>query len=462
MTTPTTVLVVGGYGVFGGRLIQLLEDEPRLSLVVAGRSADHAGAFVRARGNTAARLTPIAFDRNGDVAGHLAAIRPDIVVDASGPFQAYGADRYRLVQACVTQRANYLDLADGSDFVAGIGAFDEQAKAAGIYILSGVSSFPVLTAAAVRRLSAGMTTVKAIRGGIAPSPYAGVGENVVRAISGYAGKPIRRKSAGGFGTGYPWTEHLRYTIAVPGLVPLGERLFSLVEVPDLQALATLWPEAEEIWMGAAPVPETLHRLLAALAWLVRLRLLPALVPLAPLMHAATNRIRWGEHRGGMFVEVEGADASRAPLQRSWHLLAEGDDGPLIPSMAVEAIVRNALRGRAPAVGARAAIRELELDDYQQSFDRRQIFTGTRDGDANEANYGAPLYARILGSAWQSLPGPIRHMHDVRGRHAATGRAKLERGRGLLARLAAAIIGLPPACSDVPVVVEFDAAKSAET
>jgi hypothetical protein len=31
----------------------------------------------------------------------------------------------------VTQRANYLDLADGSDFVAGIGAFDAQAKAAG-------------------------------------------------------------------------------------------------------------------------------------------------------------------------------------------------------------------------------------------------------------------------------------------------------------------------------------------
>ena len=94
-----------------------------------------------------------------------------------------------------------------------------------------------------------------------------------------------------FGTGYPWTEHLRYTVAVPGLVPLGERLFSLVDVPNLQALATLWPEVEEIWMGAAPVPEMLHRVLAALAWLVRLRLLPTLAPLAPLMHAATNRIR---------------------------------------------------------------------------------------------------------------------------------------------------------------------------
>jgi Saccharopine dehydrogenase NADP binding domain len=453
MSAAAKVVVIGAYGVFGSRLIQLLEDETRLSLLVAGRSVDQATAFVRSRGNTAAQLTPIAFDRNGDVAGDLAAIRPDIVVDASGPFQSYGEDPYRLVQACVTQRVNYLDLADGSDFVAGIGAFDAQAKAAGIYVLSGVSSFPVLTAAAVRRLSAEMTAVKAIRGGIAPSHYARVGENVIRAIAGYAGKPIRRKRAGMFGTGYAWTEHLRYTIAVPGLVPLGDRLFSLVDVPDLLALATLWPEVDEIWMGAAPVPVTLHRVLAALAWLVRLRLLPTLAPIAPLMHAATSRIRWGEHRGGMFVDVEGVDASHAPVRRSWHLLAEGDDGPFIPSMPVEAIIRNALRGHAPAAGARAAIRELELEDYQQSFDRRKIFTGIRHGGANEdANNDAPLYARILGGAWQSLPAPIRHMHDVRGRHAAKGRGNVERGRGLLARLAAAIIGFPPACADVPVAV----------
>ena len=104
MTAAAKVLVIGGYGVFGGRLIQLLEDEPRLNLLVAGRSVDRASAFVRSRGNTAAELTPLAFDRNGDLAGYLAAIRPDIVVDASGPFKTYGADRYRVVQACVTQR----------------------------------------------------------------------------------------------------------------------------------------------------------------------------------------------------------------------------------------------------------------------------------------------------------------------------------------------------------------------
>jgi hypothetical protein len=456
------VLVIGGYGVFGGRLIQLLEDEPRLNLLVAGRSAARAAVFVRSRGRTAAALTPIAFDRGTDAALPLAAIRPDIVVDASGPFQAYGDDRYRVVEACIAERIHYLDLADGSDFVAGIDAFDAEAKAAGVYVLSGVSSFPVLTAAAVRRLSAGMTAVRTIRGGIAPSPYAGVGENVIRAVVGYAGKPIRRRHAGAFGTGYPWTEQRRYTIAVPGLVPLGDRLFSLVDVPDLQALTKLWPEAEDIWMGAAPVPEALHRMLVGLAWLVRLRLLPTLAPLAPLMHVATNRIRFGEHRGGMFVAVEGDDAAGAPCQRSWHLLAEGDDGPLIPSMAAETIIRNALRGHPPAAGARAAIRELELEDYQPSFARRTIFTGIRDDDAAEHGNDTPLYERILGEAWRRLPAPIREMHAPRGTHAARGRATVQRGRSLLARWAAALIGFPPASVDVPVIVEFDDAHGEET
>jgi len=69
-------------------------------------------------------------------------------------------------------------------------------------------------------------------------------------------------------------------------------------------------------MGAGPVPEILHRVLIALAWLVRLRLVPTLYPFAPLMFQVINILRWGEHRGGMFVEIEGLDAEHKPVRRS--------------------------------------------------------------------------------------------------------------------------------------------------
>ncbi len=182
------VLILGGYGTFGGRLARLLADEGRLTLVIAGRSLPQAQAFCAAL-PAQAKMIPAVFDRAGDADAQLAAIVPDVVVDASGPFQIYG-DPYRLVRAAIARGICYLDLADGSDFVTGIAQFDADAKERGVFVVSGVSSFPVLTAAVVRRLARGMTRVAAISGGIAPSPYAGVGLNVIRAIAGYSGKPV--------------------------------------------------------------------------------------------------------------------------------------------------------------------------------------------------------------------------------------------------------------------------------
>jgi short subunit dehydrogenase-like uncharacterized protein len=189
------VLIVGGYGIFDGRIVELLKDEPRLALIVAGRSPERAKAFC-ARQHAAAKLEPAAFDRNGDLAHYLAMLRPDLLVDASGPYQAYGQDRYRVIEACIAAHVPYLDLADGADFVEDVQNLDAAARTAGVLVLSGVSSFPVLTAAATRRLAAGLARVDAIRVGIAPSPYAIVGENVIRAITGYAGQPTRLRRDG--------------------------------------------------------------------------------------------------------------------------------------------------------------------------------------------------------------------------------------------------------------------------
>ena len=47
-------------------------------------------------------------------------------------------------------------------------------------------------------------------------------------------------------------------------------------------------------------------------------------------------------------------------------------------MAVEALVRKTLDGQAPAPGARAAVRDLELDDYEALFASKTIYTGFRD------------------------------------------------------------------------------------
>ena len=66
----------------------------------------------------------------------------------------------------------------------------------------------------------------------------------------------------------------------------------------------------------------------------------------------------------------------------------------------------------------------------------------------------PLYRRVLGEAWDSLPAPLQTMHDVQSERTAGGVAVVERGSGLLARLVAFVIGLPPAGTDIPITVSF--------
>ena len=447
------VLVVGGYGVFGGRIVALLEDEPRLTLIVAGRSLQRAKDFVRAR-RPRARLEAAVFDRGANAGAQLAALAPAVVVDASGPFQAYG---YGLIEACIAARIHYLDLADGSDFVVGVGALDHEARAAGVFCLTGASSFPTLTAAVVRRLAQDLARVDTIRAGIAPLPSGGVGENVIRAIASYAGQRVALRRNGVASHAIAFAEQMRFTIAPPGRVPLHNRLFSLVDVPDLRVLAELWPEVESVWMGAGPVPEIWHRALIACAHLVRLGLVRSLSRLAPLMHFLSSTLGWGERRGGMFVVVTGRTAAGATVQRSWHLLAEGDDGPMIPAMAVEAVIRALLEGRAPRPGARAAMRDVELADYEPLFARRRIYTGTR----NDA-VATPLYARLLGAAWHELPAEIRAMHDLHSGLTARGTADVERGPRFVARLLARAIGFPASAAAIPVMVRFTAEDGVET
>lgn len=446
------ILILGGYGMFGGRLAELLSDIPGLELLICGRNLGRAEAFCAGYAGHAL-IHPAALDRL-DIAQGLVAHSPDLVVDASGPFQDYGADRYRVITACIEAKVDYLDFADAADFVFGVSQFDAKAKAAGVFVLSGVSSFPVLTAAVLRQMAKQMDII-AVEGGIAPSPYAGIGLNVMRAVVGYAGAPVKLWRNGKPGHGMGLAESMRFTVAVPGRLPLRNIYFSLVDVPDLQVIPPEHPTLTDIWMGAGPVPEFLHRILNLLAKIRAWLSLPSLAPLSPLFYAVLNRMRFGEHRGGMFVCARGTAASK-DMQISWHLLAEGDDGPYIPSMAIEAIIRQLWDGKRPEAGSRPGTHALELADYDMLFRGRAIFTGFRTEEPD-----ASIYRQLLGPAFNDLPPRLQELHDSRQIRKWTGSAKVRRGRGVLARIVSAFLGFPAAGTEVPVSVAFSPEKGVE-
>jgi len=195
---PHRVLVLGGYGVFGGGVSRRLVRDG-FEVMVAGRSIERAEAFCR----DLPGAVPCAVDRAADPAAALERHRPWAVVDAAGPFQS--SDQ-RLPQACAEAGVHYVDLADSPAFVSAAGLMDSAARSAGVSVRSGASSVPALSGAVVRDLAAGLDRATAVEMSISASNQATVGPSVISAILSYVGRPMRLWRGQRWTTGYGWQE----------------------------------------------------------------------------------------------------------------------------------------------------------------------------------------------------------------------------------------------------------------
>lgn len=193
----TRTLLLGGYGGFGGRIARRLVSAGH-EVLVAGRSIEKARAFC----GDAPDLRPLAMDRS-QIATALKEHKPDMVVDASGPFQAMD---HTIPKACIVAGVHYIDIANSRDFVCGIRVLDEAARAAGVVVLSGASSVPALSGATVRHLAQGMDRVRSVEMAISVSNKATAGPAVSAAIPGQVGQPMRIWRGQRWAKAFEWQE----------------------------------------------------------------------------------------------------------------------------------------------------------------------------------------------------------------------------------------------------------------
>jgi hypothetical protein len=69
---------------------------------------------------------------------------------------------------------------------------------------------------------------------------------------------------------------------------------------------------------------------------------------------------------------------------------------------------------------------------------------------------APLFQRLLGPAFDTLPRALRAVHDARTPKTFHGACDVERGRSPLVALIAAVMGLPRTGAEVPLAVTIEA------
>ena len=339
------ILVVGGAGAFGQRLVEGLLMTTHASVVVAGRFPDRHEGLIRAlkerygpdRVEAAALDRDRAFDRLRD-------LKPFCVVDAAGPFQ--NAEPH-LARAAIAAGCHCVDLADARDFVARFGSLDGAAREAGVLAATGASSTPALSGAAVAALTEGWQRVERIDIAISPGNRAPRGLSVIEAILSYAGQPIRVLLDGRWTTQPGWGTPVRRNM--PGL---GPRWLSLCETPDLNLLPVRYPAARTVRFRAGLELPILHLGLWLLTFPIRLRLIPSLRPFAVVLRKAAGWFeRFGTDRGGMSVEVLGADREGRATRAVWSLVAEAGDGPNIPVLPALALIRVLLQGQVTATGA---------------------------------------------------------------------------------------------------------------
>ena len=439
------VLVIGGYGGFGARLSRRLAAAGH-HVLVAGRSGEKAARFA----STLAGAEPVVADRQHDLAPVLAACRPDLVVDAAGPFQS---SDYRVPQACIAAGIPYLDLADARGFVGGIGALDEAAKAADVAIIAGASSAPALTGAVVRRLAAGLDRVERVEIALSASSSVTAGASVAAAILSYVGRRVRLWRGGRWQHGHGWQE-LRRERMQAGAWRLPKRWVALIDVPDHDLLPAMLPGRPSVVFRAGNERALQMLFLWLASWPVRWRWLDSLGPAARWLLPLQRLTAWAaSDRSGMTVTLVGRRGGEA-VERRWTIVAADGDGPEIPTLAAALLADDLFAGRI-APGARDASALLSFERFEPALAALAVAHAV-----DERVLPPPLYARLLGEDFSRLPPLVRAIHEVQADAGAAGEGRVERGRNPLARLLGAIMRFPPA-GDYPLHVAFAARDGRE-
>ncbi len=348
------MLLLGAYGFFGSRIAARLVRNPRVQLVLAGRDLQKATELAYQLGLSAdhARCIDATDSR---LAGQLRKLGIQLLIHTAGPFQEQS---YGVAKAAIDAGCHYLDLADGRAYVAGITRLDAAARAAGVAVVSGVSSLPALTSAVVDRYLPDFKQLDAIRIGITSGAVV-PGAATLRAVFGYCGQPFLALEKGAWIDVFGWLDTITHEFPRP----VGARLLGRCDVPDLDLLPSRYPGVRTVSFHAGFASHTAHKCVEWLARQVRDGRLDSALPFA---RPAATLARWLQpvfsDRGAMFVTLEGQDEDGAPHRLTWNLIARDNDGPNIPCAPAIALAGKIAAGAGPAAGAMPCMGMLSVEE----------------------------------------------------------------------------------------------------
>lgn len=364
-----TVIVLGGYGSFGKKIVENLSAINDLILFVAGRNSAKAKTCIsHLQANAKARLQPLVIDINADdFTKQLAVINPFLVIHTCGPFQ--GQD-YKVAQACIEVGAHYIDLADDRRFVCDIDKLDTQAKAKKVLVVSGASSVPGLSSAVIEHYQAQLSVINTIDLAIAPGNKAERGLATVQAILSYTGHAMLVFKNARWQKVYGWMDTKRTDF---GDI-VGKRYLANVDVPDLEIFPERYQVQERVSFQAGLELAVLHYAMKGMAHLAKANFVKNWASFAkPIVQFSNVFLPFGTDKGAMEVKITGLDKNNKAKTIIWHLYAAEGNGPYIPTFSSMIVAKKLLNNTCQQVGAIPCVGLFELSDFEPYFQAFNIY-----------------------------------------------------------------------------------------
>ncbi len=386
------ILVIGGYGNFGRRLVESLVRYHNHDVVIAGRSRTKAEEFIASlRDQYHKTVGFIQLDvLTSDLVSLFHEVQPQIVVNASGPYQYQSStsnnnsnnnSNYVVARACLSVASHYIDLADDRGFVTHFpGELNALAKEQGVMLVAGASTVPGLTGAILDHYQPSFSSIDTIDYGISPGNKTDRGEGTVASILSYVGKPFRGLNNGKQTVFYGWQGIRRYNFGYP----LGKRWMGHCNIPDLELLPQRYPSLKTIRFQAGLEVSLLHIGLWFLSFFTRVGLVKNWIKYSRFITKISEYfIAWGSNSGGMFVHLHGVDESGAPKQVRWQLVAEDGVGPNVPTIPSELLINQIASGNAQP-GARVCMGLFTLKEFFEIASRWGIYQKEIDHDQDSS------------------------------------------------------------------------------
>lgn len=263
---------------------------------------------------------------------------------------------------------NYIDLADGRDFVADVTKLDVSAKEKGVFVISGASSVPCLTAALVDHYKDEFETLECLDYGITTAQKTARGLATTAAILGYTGQKISTLVNGRPKELFGW-QGLR----ARKYKNIGWRLLGNCDIPDLSLFPQRYPELKTIRFYAGLEISFIHIALWGLSWLVRFGLIKSLQKAAPLLLRLSYLFDWlGSSNSAFHMVLSGVGKGGENKSVNFELTARSGDGPYIPCMPAILLGKMLVGEETIVAGARPCVGIITKDQYLEALGTMDI------------------------------------------------------------------------------------------